>query len=38
VLHRGELREQGRHQELVAARGLYHRLYELQYRPAAATF
>jgi ATP-binding cassette subfamily B protein len=34
VLHKGELREQGRHQELVAARGLYHRLYELQYRPA----
>lgn len=32
VLHKGELREQGRHQELVAARGLYHRLYELQYR------
>lgn len=36
VLHKGELREQGRHQELVAARGLYHRLYELQYRPAIA--
>jgi len=37
VLHKGELREQGRHQELVAARGLYHRLYELQYRrPLAA--
>lgn len=33
VLHKGELREQGHHQALIAARGLYHRLYELQYRP-----
>jgi ATP-binding cassette subfamily B multidrug efflux pump len=32
VLHRGELREQGTHQQLVAARGLYHRLYQLQYQ------
>jgi ATP-binding cassette subfamily B protein len=31
VFHRGELRESGRHQELVAARGIYRRLYELQY-------
>ncbi len=31
VFHKGELREQGRHQELVAARGIYRRLYELQY-------
>jgi ATP-binding cassette subfamily B protein len=36
VLHKGELREQGRHQDLIAARGLYHRLYELQYRPIGA--
>jgi ATP-binding cassette subfamily B multidrug efflux pump len=39
VLHRGELREMGTHQELLAMRGIYHRLYELQYQshaPAAA--
>jgi ATP-binding cassette subfamily B protein len=34
VLHKGELREQGTHQQLVAARGLYYRLYELQYANA----
>jgi ATP-binding cassette, subfamily B, multidrug efflux pump len=32
VLHRGELREQGTHQELLAQRGLYYRLYQLQYK------
>jgi ABC-type multidrug transport system fused ATPase/permease subunit len=31
VLHRGELRESGTHEELLAARGLYWRLYQLQY-------
>ena len=31
VLHHGELREQGTHQELLAERGLYWRLYKLQY-------
>jgi ATP-binding cassette subfamily B multidrug efflux pump len=31
VLHHGEVREQGSHQELLAARGLYWRLYKLQY-------
>ena len=31
VLHKGELRESGTHQELLARRGLYHRLYQLQY-------
>jgi ATP-binding cassette subfamily B protein len=31
VLHHGELREQGSHQELLALRGLYWRLYKLQY-------
>jgi ATP-binding cassette subfamily B multidrug efflux pump len=31
VLHKGELREQGTHAELLARRGIYARLYELQY-------
>ena len=31
VLHHGELREQGTHQELLQQRGLYWRLYKLQY-------
>jgi ATP-binding cassette subfamily B multidrug efflux pump len=32
VFHRGELRESGSHQELLAQRGLYERLYQLQYQ------
>ncbi len=35
VMHKGELREVGTHEELLAARGLYHRLYHLHL--AAAT-
>jgi ATP-binding cassette subfamily B protein len=31
VLHHGELREMGTHHELLALRGLYWRLYQLQY-------
>jgi ATP-binding cassette subfamily B protein len=31
VLHHGSIREQGTHQELLAERGLYWRLYKLQY-------
>ncbi|HKR10703.1 MAG TPA: ABC transporter ATP-binding protein [Pyrinomonadaceae bacterium] len=31
VLHHGEVREQGTHQELLAHRGLYWKLYKLQY-------
>jgi ABC-type multidrug transport system fused ATPase/permease subunit len=31
VFHRGELREAGKHQELLAQRGLYHTLYQLQF-------
>src|SRR5580765_5161746 len=32
VLHKGELRESGSHQELLAHRGIYHRLYQLQFK------
>jgi ATP-binding cassette, subfamily B, multidrug efflux pump len=32
VLHKGRLREQGAHQELLAQRGIYYRLYQLQYK------
>ncbi len=32
VMHKGRLREQGTHQELLAARGIYHKLYLLQYQ------
>ncbi|GMQ82219.1 MAG: ABC transporter ATP-binding protein [Rhodothermia bacterium] len=32
VMHRGEVRERGSHQQLLAQDGLYRRLYELQYR------
>lgn len=31
VMHRGEVRERGTHQQLLAADGLYRKLYELQY-------
>jgi ATP-binding cassette subfamily B protein len=32
VLHHGQLRESGTHQELLAQRGIYYRLFQLQYR------
>ncbi|MEN3339039.1 MAG: ATP-binding cassette, subfamily multidrug efflux pump [Acidobacteriota bacterium] len=32
VLHKGHLRESGRHQDLLAQRGIYYKLYQLQYR------
>jgi len=32
VMHKGKLREQGTHQELLAQRGIYYRLYQLQYK------
>jgi ATP-binding cassette subfamily B protein len=32
VLHKGTLRESGTHQELLALRGIYYRLYQLQYK------
>jgi ATP-binding cassette, subfamily B, multidrug efflux pump len=32
VMHKGKLRESGTHQELLAARGIYWKLYQLQYK------
>jgi ATP-binding cassette subfamily B protein len=32
VFHKGKLREQGAHQELLSQRGIYYRLYQLQYK------
>ncbi len=38
VFHKGRLRETGSHQELLAQRGLYFTLYQLQYRDQEAAF
>lgn len=32
VLHKGEIKEMGTHQELLSKKGLYYNLYELQYK------
>ena len=32
VLHKGEVRETGNHQELLAKQGIYYKLYQLQYK------
>lgn len=32
VMHKGEIREIGNHQELLANKGIYYRLYQLQYK------
>lgn len=32
VMHKGELKEAGTHQELLAKRGIYYKLYQLQYK------
>ncbi len=32
VMHKGKIREIGSHQELLAQRGLYYKLYQLQYK------
>jgi ATP-binding cassette subfamily B protein len=36
VFHHGELREAGTHQQLLAHRGIYYRLYQLQYKDQEA--
>jgi ATP-binding cassette subfamily B protein len=35
VMHKGQVREQGSHQELLAKRGIYYKLYQLQYKDQA---
>ena len=35
VLHKGVIRESGTHQELLARRGIYYRLYQLQFSKVA---
>ena len=41
VMHKGQVREMGTHQQLLANRGIYYKLYQLQYKdqeiPAAAS-
>jgi ATP-binding cassette, subfamily B, multidrug efflux pump len=32
VMHKGQLREMGTHQQLLAKRGIYYKLYQLQYK------
>lgn len=36
VLHKGEIRETGTHQELLAKQGIYYKLYQLQYKDQEA--
>jgi ATP-binding cassette subfamily B multidrug efflux pump len=35
VFHKGKLREAGSHQRLLAMRGIYYKLYQLQYKPSS---
>ncbi len=37
VMHKGEIKETGNHQELLAKRGIYYRLYQLQYKDQEIT-
>jgi len=32
VMHKGEVKEMGNHQELLNKKGLYYKLYQLQYK------
>jgi ATP-binding cassette subfamily B protein len=36
VIHKGQVRETGTHEELVAKRGIYYKLYQLQYKDQLA--
>jgi ATP-binding cassette subfamily B protein len=36
VMHKGRVRERGRHAELLAQRGMYWKLYQLQYKDQEA--
>jgi ATP-binding cassette subfamily B protein len=36
VMHKGKIREVGNHQQLLAQRGIYWKLYQLQYREQEA--
>lgn len=36
VMHKGEIREMGTHQELLLKKGIYHTLYQLQYKDQEA--
>jgi ATP-binding cassette, subfamily B, multidrug efflux pump len=36
VMHKGQVREMGTHQELLAHRGIYYKLYQLQYKDQEA--
>jgi len=38
VMHKGEIREMGTHQELLAMKGIYHKLYLLQYKEQEEVF
>ena len=37
VMHKGQVREIGTHQELLANRGIYFKLYQLQYKDQEIT-
>ncbi|MBE2279721.1 MAG: ABC transporter ATP-binding protein [Ignavibacteriaceae bacterium] len=37
VMHKGEIKESGNHQELLSKRGLYYKLYQLQYKEQEIT-
>ncbi len=34
-MHKGEIREMGTHQKLLEMKGIYHKLYRLQYKEQA---
>ncbi len=37
VMHKGEIREMGSHQELLSKKGIYYKLYQLQYKDQEVT-